>query len=208
MSAHLPKINLLALLLAAGCFALPWLSMQCSDREVMTQTGLQTIYGGMTLSPEFRDMADDSSDADDEDDASDRPGPAWLVGGAAVATLLGLAGAGVQVFRRPDSRMPGLLAALALGLLIAQLVVGFPAERELAEARREALRDDKSEDASAAIGQLMGASMAMQITTQRLPWAYVPLGLLGVPVLITVFHALPTPPSTGKADEPAAAPPA
>ena len=55
------KINLLSLIAAAALFALPWIEIQCSQQPLAVQTGFETVYGGVSPAPEFKEMMDRST---------------------------------------------------------------------------------------------------------------------------------------------------
>ncbi|GAA5482954.1 hypothetical protein [Haloferula sargassicola] len=167
----LPKLNALSALCALGLFFLPWLDLRCSGRPVLTQTGFQTITGSYKRSADFeigsRHQIERQLDPD-------RPPRALLVAGALAATILALLLAfGGMIYGAPDggALRSGLLAALALVLLVMQDSRGFPLDEET--------RADRNPHEMAARALVGGT-----LDVRRTLWFHATLGTLGFSTLI------------------------
>jgi hypothetical protein len=171
------KLNLLATLGALILFFLPWIDIQCSQRSMITQTGIQTIHGGGTLAEEFKSKQDDAPKKGD-----DRPGPAILVGIALVFTLAAFGFSLASAFgRRNRDRAVGILCGAALALIIVQLILKFPAERDIANSRKD---KPAAEDLSA-----IGSALVDIRVEYRTP-LYLELAALALPVLLILNTAI------------------
>ena len=123
----LQKINLVTALAALVLFFLPWIDIQCSGTSMATQSGVQIIYGGGSPSQEMKDL--DGKDGSGKEDQSKQEsmGFAPLVGLALLA-VVGAVVAAFAAIRSPAPRgnLPGILCAVALGLIALQMSIGFP----------------------------------------------------------------------------------
>jgi DNA-directed RNA polymerase subunit M/transcription elongation factor TFIIS len=127
------------LALTALCFFLPWVEVQCNGKVMATQSGFQTIYGGMStpglmentvnqmksqLPPEVVQQAESQQKT---------PDPAVLVALAFVVIVLG----GITALGLPQSStrtiFVGGCAGAALLFLALQAAIGFPIENNMAE---------------------------------------------------------------------------
>lgn len=184
----LSKINLLSLLTALFLFfLLRWLDIRCSEHKIATQSGLQTVYGGVSLSEEMRSMTEDSSAEEAKVEEKDESmGFAALVGLALVAVLAGCYSAFAELTgrKRSSPTRSTLFAALALVLLLTQLMIGFPAEAKL----REAMANESggSAEETDELGRAMGDAMRMSFRVEAKPVFYLELLALGIPTLILV----------------------
>ncbi len=184
------KLNLASLLGALVVFLLPWLDMQCNGRSMVTQTGLQTIHGGGSLSAEMQSLAEmgggETSGKSNRSGFSedDRPSAAFLAAGSLLLILLALFMA-VRSAMSPASVDPAhvaLLATLALGLFGMQMLFGFPLETTAQQAMTEAQAGaDKTGIDNPFAG--LGAAM-VRIQVIRQPWLWLELALLAVPGLL------------------------
>lgn len=183
----LAKIRLGSVLMALFLFFLPWLDLQCSGKSMVTQTGLQAVYGGASPAKEMaREL--ESMDAERKSlsagEAKEREsmGMALWVGlafvlvvGAAVCSWLAMFRPGEKV-----KRYASILPVAALGCLLMQLAVGFPLRDQIAKALAEGgPGKDSMEEA-------MAAAMMLNLRVEILPVFYLELLLLGVPTLILV----------------------
>lgn len=183
MSQYLPRINFFALLAALALFALPWTEIKCNGRNLATQNGVQTIYGGISLdeSLEAASERQPAGERQQSQDRSDRTGFAPLV---ALAGLVVLAGAGLAFIAMTKHTAtvfaPGLLAGIALLLLLVQLVIGFPVNREIAKAIAE---QKSSDDPPVAV--------MMDLRADRTTWFYLELLCLAIPAGFYINSRLP-----------------
>ncbi|MEN8866938.1 MAG: hypothetical protein ABF380_02915, partial [Akkermansiaceae bacterium] len=82
----IPKLNFVSFAAALGFFFLPWLDFQCSEKSMITQSGIQTVSGGGSLGAEMKSM--DGSETNDEN--QDGLGAALFVVVALGCVALGL----------------------------------------------------------------------------------------------------------------------
>ncbi len=184
------KINFASAVAALILFLLPWIDIQCSGTGLVTQTGLQTIYGGASISSDFKALADQSGgDVNELDEGRESMGMAWLTM-LAFLIVIGAVVVAFLAFRYPgkfSQNTVGLLCLIALLLLILQMVIGFPAHREISEAVSEAAGGSGSDNPFDAMGAGM---MAAMIQVRYLPWIYLELVALAVPTLLFLNQAL------------------
>ena len=195
------KINLAALAGALVIFFFPWLDMQCNGNSMVTQTGIQSVYGGGVLSEEMENLAkmgankgkdkDTEEKTKDPTDAlakGDRPSPAWLAAGALLLILLSLilAARGVLSPKADDLSNIALLATMALGFVALQLLLGFPIEASARAAMAKAQEGQAGSDNPFAG---LGAAI-VRINVIRQPWIWVELAFLAVPGLLWINNAI------------------
>ncbi|MEM8954429.1 MAG: hypothetical protein AAGD22_09785 [Verrucomicrobiota bacterium] len=170
------KLNLLTTFGALILFFLPWIDIQCNQRSMITQSGFQTITGGGTLSDEFKNLQDDQ----DHDKEKERPKPALLV---AVAFLLALLAFGLAVAsafgRRNRDRSVGILTAIALACILAQMTLQFPAEKEI----NHSLKPDVADHDGDKFAKTLGSAFTDIKVLYRNP-LYFELALLALPTLL------------------------
>lgn len=189
------KINLAALAGALVIFFFPWLDMQCNSKSMVTQTGIQSIYGGGNLSEELENLANlgANKDAENKDSApafseDDSPAPAWLAAGALLLIVLSLilAARGLLSPKADDLSNIVLLATMALGFVALQLLVGFPIEASARAAMAKAQEGQPGSD-----NPLAGLGAAMvRINVIRQPWIWAELAFLAVPGLLWINNAI------------------
>lgn len=178
------RLRFLSLLPTFILFFFPWVEIQCQKEPMLTQTGIQIIYGGAEPHPEFSRWVK----SDKEPTMDDRLGTGWFAGLA----LLSVTAAIVLAFLalRPAARHHGIrseaLAALALAALLIQLVIGFPAEQKI----RDNLDPAKNGKTEQGFGAGMSRAVANGLATRVLPLYYVQMGLLGFPVLLLLNAGL------------------
>jgi len=163
------KLRLGTSIAALILFALPWIDVRCSDQSMFTQSGFQTIYGGASLSEGMKGLANDGASDSDEVESL---GAAPLVALALLAVIGAAAFSAVALFRGGESArmLSTSLPAVALGLLLLQLMVGFPAKKTITSQMSEGQSEmDRA------------AAMMMNIQVKTLPAFYFQLLLLAVP---------------------------
>lgn len=128
-----------------------------------TQSGFQLIYGGGSASEEMEAMEGDSSSSKSSS-SDDSMGYAPLVALALISVIGAVAFSLIAVFRGGDQAelLSALLPAVALLLLVIQLLIGFPVKKQLIEA----------------------TSMMMNIRVKTTPAFYLELLALGIPTLL------------------------
>ena len=189
------KIQASTLLAALVVFILPWLDMQCNSKSMITQTGIQSVSGGGTLSDEMESLANlgANKDAENNDSApslseDDRPAPAWLAAGALLLIVLALVLAVHSVLsaQANDLSPITLLATMAFGFVALQLLVGFPLEHTARQAMAKAHGGQAgSENPFAAVGAAI-----VRIQVIRQPWIWAELAFLAVPGLLWINDAI------------------
>lgn len=176
------KLNIGTTLAALILFFLPWIDIRCSEKSLATQTGIQTIYGGGSLSPEMGESANESAKKDKES-----MGYSPLVAIALLAVIGGVVVSFIALRSDEESHrnMVGILCAGALGLLAVQMMIGFPAKRKLSEGMSEATKEQShADDPMAGVGEGMAAAMMMNFQVRHLPALYIELIMLGLPTLV------------------------
>lgn len=184
----LKKIKLGSALTALILFALPWIDIQCSDKSLGTQSGLQVIYGGGSPSDEMEAFGEESS-SEESFDSEDSMGFAPLVGLALLAVIGAVIYSSISLFQGGARAefLSSVLPAIALGLLLMQLMIGFPVKNEIAEAMSESSSEMQTEgDEFDAIGESMATAMMMQIRVRTTSVFYLELLALGIPTLLLV----------------------
>jgi hypothetical protein len=183
----LRTIKLTTALAAFALFFVPWIGIQCSDKNVATnqaeaslkylgtQTGIQTITGKATPSGEIVNMM--------RDDAQEPLGFSVLVAAALLATGLGIACLLAALFNDHSKLdVAGcILCVLALMCLLTQFLQGFPAKRELIAK----ISMDRAINPMG-MSDSLGFMMATNIQTVILPGFIATCVLLGIPVLLMV----------------------
>ncbi|HSP41740.1 MAG TPA: hypothetical protein VLO11_02615 [Luteolibacter sp.] len=178
----LQKINLVTALAALVLFFLPWIDIQCSGTSMATQSGVQVIYGGGSPSQEMKDLDEKGGESEGES-----MGFAPLVGLALLAVIGAVAAAFAAIRSAAPVRgnLPGVLCAVALGLIALQMSVGFPVKKKLAEElSAQSQSEQRADDPFAGLGEGMAQAMMMQIQVRHLPSLYFMLVALGLPTLI------------------------
>ena len=180
------KINLGSTLIALALFCLPWIDFQCSGKSVITQSGLQTIYGGGSISPEMEAMAkksggDSTSLSGQSKDGKDEIGAAPIIAISLLATLLAVVLA-ILAYRNPN-RYPaysvGLLSGVALLFIFIQMAIGFPMKKEI----YESMGGEKPEPGDASFADAAGMMAMMNINVKYTNVFYLQLIALGIPVV-------------------------
>jgi len=126
-----PVSALLALIL----FCFPWITVSCSGKTVLSQSGLQSCYGGVSAAEEVEREIRSRQSTESKKTAG--MAPFMIVYGLAVAACLAVS---VMVYRGNTSLQETLVlcSIAAFTMLTLQLLLGFPLGNEIsAELRRE-----------------------------------------------------------------------
>lgn len=180
------KIRLGSSLAALILFAMPWIDIQCSERSMVTQTGLQAIYGGASLSDEMKTKAGDSGSKSNSS-SEDSMGFAPLLAIAMIAVIGAVAFSFIALLRGGDraERYSSILPAAALALLLMQLMIGFPAKKKVTEKMSHRPPESKAvNDPFSGLGESMAAAMMMNIRVKTTSAFYLELLVLGIPTLL------------------------
>jgi len=151
-----------------------------------TQSGIQVIYGGGSASAEMESMNGESSSTS-KPDSDKSMGFAPLVALALLAVLAATAFSGIALFRGGEmaTKLSAVLPAVALALLLVQLMVGFPAKEGIVEAMSEGSSETNTDDDEfSELGSSMAQAMMMQIRVKTTPIFYLELLALGIPTLL------------------------
>ncbi len=204
------KVKLGSSLAALIIFAFPWVDIKCTGISVATQSGFQVVGGGATASKGMEAMGSDSS-IKKAQSANESLGFAPLVALALIAVIGSVIFGFITVFQgseRSDSLSSGL-AAVALLLLLIQLMVGFPAKEGMIEAAAkensevQAGEDDpggemqefgaemdefgaEMDQLGAEMAESMAAAMAANIQVKAATGFYLELLALGIPTFLLV----------------------
>lgn len=177
------KLNLVSTLAALVLFFLPWIDIQCSNRTVATQSGVQTIYGGSTISKELNGHSETANRKNASPNQDESLGfSIWV--GAAFLALIAAFFAALLVFRGFREISPHVVGGLCMIALIAisiQLMIGFPVRDKLSDGMTEPTTRQSAEDPFAAAGAGMAAAM---FQVRHSPALYLELLALGIPTLI------------------------
>lgn len=178
------KLNLGSSLAALILFVFPWLDIQCSERSLVTQSGVEVIYGGGSPSEELEQKGGKVKTKRNGSEDSIRFAP--LVG---FALLLVLVAALITLKDTIGGKSLGdtlalVLQALALGVLLVQLLVGFPIERYFSSEREKYSEETQAmADGGAKFTRSVAAGM-MNVRVERTTALYLELVVLGIPTLI------------------------
>lgn len=176
------KIKLGSALAALVIFAFPWVDIQCSEKSMATQSGFQVISGGGSVSEEMKAMGGDSSSSESLN-SDESMGFAPLVALALTAVIGAVVFSFIAVFRgdgRADM-LSSVLPAAALLLLLMQLMMGFPAKKQMIDSLSESSSEAQVGDDEFGA---MTAAMVMNIRVKTTPAFYLELIALGIPTLL------------------------
>ena len=197
------KVKLGSSLAALIIFAFPWVDIKCTGISVATQSGLQVVSGGATASKGMEAMGSDSS-IKKAQSANESLGFAPLVALALILVIGSVIFGFITVFQGSErsDRLSSGLAALALLLLLIQLMVGFPAKEGMIEAAAkensevQAGEDDpggemdefgaEMDQLGAEMAESMAAAMAANIQVKAATGFYLELLALGIPTFLLV----------------------
>jgi len=196
----IPKLNIASTFAALVLFFLPWIDIQCSNKTIATQSGVQTIYGGSTISKELEGFADKGKMRNTTSNKEESMGVSILVGVAFTAVIAAFCAALLAFRGMPgvSSHAVGILCAAALVSISLQLMIGFPVREKLSEDMAKPAKSQPSEDPFAGAGASMAAAM---IQVRHLPSIYLELLALGIPTLIAANGMLDKFKKTGKAED-------
>lgn len=172
------KLSLVSLVAGAILFALPWIEVQCQGRTFLRQTGLQIAVGSVTIGSDFAKMAPSQQEG--------RGGAAMGLIVLASGSCLGLALLAAWRNVKADVHelaQVGRYAAIALALVVSQMVFGFPIERGLRDElkkSRQASSGQSPDFAEAALHQQVAAAFL----AKPLPSLYLYLAALAVPTVL------------------------
>jgi hypothetical protein len=169
MKQYMPKINVACLAAALLLFFLPWTDVKCSGRHIASQSGFQSIYGGISLDDDIEAMSEQGSQPDSETDIS-----MSLISLIVFLLILAGAAAAAAVFSKGWSSpiQPGALATAAVLLILTQAIIGFPIDRSIRNSQKQSAGDDEM---ARALGSAMG------VESSRTAWFYIGLLALAVP---------------------------
>jgi len=181
------KLHLGTTLAALVLFCLPWIDIQCSNKSLATQTGIQTIYGGGTPAPELETFAkEQGKDKTRGKPGDDSVGYSPLVALALLA-VIGAVAASFMAIRSDDGQRgntAGILCAVALALLVVQMMVGFPAKKNIGKSMAESSERGNRGHPTGEPDFGLATAMMMDIQVRYLPALYIELIMLGLPALI------------------------
>ena len=152
---------------------------------MITQSGVQTIYGGGSLSSEMEAMAkknggDASEISGKSKDGEDDIGAAPLIVISLLATILAAVVA-VLAYRNPE-RFPaysvGALTGVALLFIFIQMAMGFPIKKDV----YDSMGGEKTESADNPMGEAAGMMAMMNINIKYTNVFWLNLIALGIPV--------------------------
>lgn len=177
------KIKFGSTLTALILFALPWVDIQCSKESMVTQSGLQVIYGGASLSDEMKNLGDG---AEESDGSGESAGFAPLVLLALLAVLGAAYYSYISLFKGGERAqlLSTVLPAVALVLLLFQLMIGFPVKNKMIEEMSDSSSEVQSDDEFDALGESIAAAMMANIRVKTTPFFYLELLALAIPTLI------------------------
>lgn len=171
------KLNLLTTFGALVLFFLPWIDIQCNQRSMITQSGFQTITGDGSLSDDFKKLHEDQDH--DKDQNKDKLDPAIFVAAAFLLVILAFGLALASAFgRRNRDRSVGILTAMALACILAQMALQFPAEKDINRSLKPGASDHDDP-----IARSIGSALTDIKVLYRNP-LYFELALLALPTLL------------------------
>ena len=168
--------------------------IQCSEKSMATQTGFQVIYGGGSTSEEMKAMGDHSrrmsTSTKTTSKSPDSMGYSPLIGLALISVVAAVWFSYLALFRGSDraDRYSTILPAVALGLVLLQLMMGFPAKKKIIEAMSEVSSRSQSsktkDDPISGLGESMASAMMINIRVKTTPALYLELLALAIPTLL------------------------
>ena len=174
-----PKLNFGATLIALFLFFVPWLDFQCSGKSVVTQTGIQTIYGGGSTSDELKKASPKTDKTESRQHSIDK---APIIAVSLFATVL----AAIIAFmacRTPEKVHPcsvAVLTGLALLFILIQMAIGFPLKKKMVG---DVNSSDKNSTETSA-GEAASMLAMMQIQVKYTNAFYMQLAALGIPIVL------------------------
>lgn len=156
-----------------------------------TQTGLQVIYGGGSASDEMKNLGDDTQTKSDSK-SPDSMGYSPLIGLAFISVVSAAVFSYLALFRGSEGAVQysSILPAVALGLILIQLMIGFPAKKKITESMTqgaaESRKSQSEDDEFSGLGESMATAMMMNIRIKTTPAFYLELLALGIPTLLLV----------------------
>jgi len=178
------KIKLGASLAALVLFALPWLDIQCSQKSMATQSGIQMIYGGG--SPAHDIKGDEGASPAMQQDGESM-GYAPLVAAALLAVIFAVVFSFRAIFKNGEDgtaeKWATILPAVALALLVIQLIIGIPVEGKISDAMSELNNVESTGDGFEDLGKSMAGAVMMGVSIEKTTAFYLELLALGIPTL-------------------------
>ncbi len=184
------KLHIGTTLAALFLFFLPWIDIQCSNKSVATQSGVQTIYGGCTTATQEAGMTMDLGSPSRQGKAARQSlDYSVLIGLAMVAVVAAVLSSFVALWSAAVQRRQtvGILCTIALALIGLQMSIGFPAKKSIARSMSSDMessfgnrRADRIDDAA----EKMNAAMMGSFEIRPLPALYLELLMLGLPTLV------------------------
>ncbi|MEK7954259.1 hypothetical protein [Luteolibacter soli] len=167
---------------AVVLFFMPWLSIECSGRQMATQTGVEMITGKATPT---QDAMRDHVHIEGRDESL---GHSYLAGIALVAAGIGavVAFMALGTGRKDLTRFSSGLCSCAFACLLVQAAVGFPAKRELLKGMAASLGAPQSGIPLDEPGRALAQEIAGRIQVTPQPWFYLELLLLAIPSAVFV----------------------
>lgn len=181
------KIRIGTSLAALIIFVFPWIDVQCSEKSMMTQTGFQVIYGGASATEEMESMSFGEPGAAKKSTSEDSMGIALLVAVALLCIIGALVFSFIAFFRNSGRSewYSSVLPAVALALLLLQIMIGFPAKKKInKEMSPKPSQSASADDPFAALGESMAMAMMVNIRVKMTAAFYLELLALGIPTLL------------------------
>ena len=181
------KLNIGTTLAALVLFFLPWIDIQCSQKSMATQTGIQTIYGGGSPSEDMKAFAEKNGQMKSgggKNDESMGYSPLVAIALLAVLSAVVISFKALRSREEPKTNLVGILCATALVLISAQMMIGFPVKKNLGKSMAESSKTERSGDPMDDLGSGMATAMMMNIQICHLPALYIELLMLGLPTLV------------------------
>ncbi len=187
-SNMIQKLNIVSTLSALILFFLPWIDIRCSNQNIATQSGIQTIYGGGSAPKEQEPL---SAYAKQMDGGASKKDESLGVSGLMSFALVVVVGAVIASFlifignRACPPDLTGVLCAIALVAITAQMVIGFPVAGKISDELT------KGGGHASGAGDFPAAEMtAAMVQVVYLPSIYLELIALGIPTLILANRLL------------------
>lgn len=139
----------------------------------MQQSGLQTMVGSGSVSPELEQMSGNDS-SEENAFGEDGPGAAWLVICAFLAVI-----AGVILTVKGDVKLASYAGVAAAACILLQVGVGFPMETEIKKTMAESMAETTSKTEADAdnpfseMGNQMATAMSSMIQVEVKPVVYI-----------------------------------
>jgi hypothetical protein len=185
---NMKPLRIGTILAAIILFFVPWLEVKCAGNRLMYQTGVDAVLNRVSPDDNLEQMSKMGNGPKKDFSSKDLGKDSNYSILAAVALCAAVIAFGTAL-GQSSRRLSGVFAAVALGCLGAQAIVGFPFKsavtKQLDEMKDKTMARGKTGEPNPGeemAKAMMGGNMGMAIDYS--PWFYAELGLLGLAALM------------------------